>query len=252
MEPISKSSLADGVSERLILLLKEGKYRPGDRLPTERKLAEQFGVGRTSVREGLRYLEKMGILDIHQGRGITVRSLSLEDIFAYSVPLTSLIELPNKEIRDTMYARRLLERESVYLACENRTGRELGELEEVVSEMERSFDTPYEWLELDKKFHVTVARASGNAAFVQLIRVLWDIFVRHSEAILKNPKMMTSSTRFHREIYEAIEAGDGESARERMSAHLVESQEIVLDALENSKQDAEDSIEHGKGDSVGH
>ena len=128
MEPISKSSLADGVSERLILLLKEGKYRPGDRLPTERQLAEQFGVGRTSVREGLRYLEKMGILDIHQGRGITVRSLSLEDIFAYSVPLTSLIELPNKEIRDTMYARRLLERESVYLACENRTGQELGEL----------------------------------------------------------------------------------------------------------------------------
>ncbi len=252
MEPISKSSLADGVSERLILLLKEGKYRPGDRLPTERKLAEQFGVGRTSVREGLRYLEKMGILDIHQGRGITVRSLSLEDIFAYSVPLTSLIELPNKEIRDTMYARRLLERESVYLACENRSGGELGELEEVVSEMERSFDLPYEWLELDKKFHVSVARASGNAAFVQLIRVLWDIFVRHSEAILKNPKMMTSSTRFHREIYEAIEAGDGERAREKMSEHLVESQEIVLEALENSNRTHEGSADHGKGDGIGH
>lgn len=234
MEPISKSSLADGVSERLILLLKEGKYLPGDRLPTERKLAEQFGVGRTSVREGLRYLEKMGILDIHQGRGITVRSLSLEDIFAYSVPLTSLIELPNKEIRDTMHARRLLERESVALAAENRTGQDLGELEEVVSEMGRSFEAPYEWLELDKKFHATVARASGNVALVQLIRVLWDIFVRHSEVILQNPRMMTSSTQFHREIYEFIEAGDGEGAREKMSAHLQESQNIVLDALEEA------------------
>lgn len=238
MEPISKSSLADGVSERLILLLKEGKYRAGDRLPTERKLAEQFGVGRTSVREGLRYLEKMGILDIHQGRGITVRSLSFEDIFAYSVPLTSLIELPNKEIRDTMHARRLLERESVYLAAGNRSEQELDELEEIVVEMEGSFDEPYEWLELDKKFHVTVARASGNVALVQLIQVLWDIFVRHSEAILKNPEMMTSSTQFHREIYEALEAGDSESARERMSAHLQQSQQIALDALEEAHQDA--------------
>ena len=117
MEPIRKESLADAVSDRVLALIREGTYRAGDRLPTERELAGQLGVGRTSVREGLRYLEKLGVLDIHQGRGMMVRSLSLEDLFLNSLPVSAIVELPEKQIRDIMHARRVLELESARLAA---------------------------------------------------------------------------------------------------------------------------------------
>lgn len=231
MEPIRKDSLADAVSERILSLISEGKYRAGDRLPTERELAGQLGVGRTSVREGLHYLEKLGVLDIHQGRGMMVRSLSLEDIFLNSVPVSAILELPEKQIRDIMHARRVLELESAYLAASTRTAEDLANMAKLIEAQKRNLKRPKEWLGLDGLFHVTVARASDNEALVQLIRLLWDMLVKHSEDILRNQVIVTNSTRYHEQIYRSIEAGDGERAREQMLAHLEDSQQVVLTEL---------------------
>ena len=234
MEPIRKDSLADAVSERVLALIREGKYRAGDRLPTERELAGQFGVGRTSVREGLRYLEKLGVLDIHQGRGMMVRSLSLEDIFLNSVPVSAIVDLPERQIRDIMHARRVLELESAYLAAGMRTAEDLARMAELIEAQKRNLRRHREWLGLDRLFHVAVARASDNAALVQLIRLLWDMLFRYSEDILRNRAIVTNSTRYHEQIYHAIEAGDSERARERMLAHLEDSQKVVLSGLGGS------------------
>lgn len=237
MEPISKTSLADAVSERIVSFIKGGKYGVGDRLPTERELAKQFGVGRTSIREGLRYLEKLGVLDIHQGRGIIVRSVSLDEVFQHPVPISAIINLPEKEILNIMDARRMLELESAYLAANERTEEHLRRLEELIEGMKLTFvDKPQEWLVLDKSFHVAIAQASGNVVLVHLIKLLWDIFSNYSETILHDPVMVTNSTQFHEKIYAAIAAGDAKLARKLMLAHLKESQRVVLNSLQASPQ----------------
>jgi GntR family transcriptional repressor for pyruvate dehydrogenase complex len=238
MEPIPKNSLADAVSDRIASLIKEGKYRVGDRLPTERELAKQFGVGRTSIREGLRYLEKLGALDIHQGKGIIVRSVSLDEVFQHPAPISAIIILPEKEIRDIMDARRMLELESAYMAANERTEDHLRRLEELIEDMKLTYlDKPQEWLELDQSFHVAIAQASGNVVLVHLINLLWDIFFTYSETILHNSAIVTSSTRFHEEIYAAIAAKNAKLARKLMFAHLEESQRFVLSSLQASSQD---------------
>jgi DNA-binding FadR family transcriptional regulator len=231
VEPIRKESLADAVSDRVLALIREGKYRAGDRLPTERELAGQLGVGRTSVREGLRYLEKLGVLDIHQGRGMMVRSLSLEDVFLNSMSVSTIVELPEKQIRDIMHARRVLELESARLAAEGRSAEDLARMAELVEAQKRNLSKPEEWLALDGLFHATVARASDNEALVQLIMLLWEMLFKHSEDILRNQNIITSSTRYHEQIYYSIEARDGERARELMLAHLEDSQKKVLASL---------------------
>lgn len=238
MEPIPKTSLADAVSERIVLLIKEGRYRVGDRLPTERELAKQFGVGRTSIREGLRYLEKLGALDIHQGKGIIVRSVTLNEVFQHPASISTIIDLPEKEIRDIMDARRMLEMESAHKAAAERTEEDLRKLEELLEEMKRTYvDKPKEWLRLDQSFHVAIAQASGNVVFGHLINLLWDIFFNYSETILHNSAIVTSSTRFHEKIYAAIVAKDAKLARKLMLAHLKESQRFVLDSLRASSQE---------------
>jgi len=181
------------VSERVLASIREGKYRAGDRLPTERELAVQLGVGRTSVREGLRYLEKLAVLDIHQGRGMMVRSLSLEDVFLNSMPISTIVELPEKQIRYIMHASRVLELGSPRLAASQRTAGDLARMAELVEAQKRSLERPEEWLGLDRLFRVAVARASGNEALVQLIRLLWDMLFKHSEEILRNKLIVTNS-----------------------------------------------------------
>lgn len=229
---LQNSSLADAVTERVISMIREGKYRAGDRLPTERELAEDFGVGRTSVREGLGLLEKLGILEIRQGRGMVVRSLSLNDVFGQLVAIPTIIDLPDKEIRDIMHARRILELESSFLAAKNATEEQRDRLEKLLDGMERSLESPREFLEMDLTFHVVIAESSGNMVLAQLIKLLRDIYIAYSEIILKDPEINRTSLEFHRQIYTAIRQRDAHAAQEYMLAHLRTGERDVLDALQ--------------------
>lgn len=234
---LQNSSLADAVTEQLISMIREGTYRAGDRLPTERELAEEFGVGRTSVREGLGYLDKLGILEIRQGRGMVVRSLSLQDVFGQLVTIPTIIELPDKEIRDIMHARRILELESSFLAAKNATEEQLSQLEDLLGGMERSLGSPKEFLKLDLTFHVVIAEASGNMVLAQLIKLLRDIYIAYSEIILRDPEINRTSLEFHRQLYSAIHQRDAHAAKEHMQAHLCTGERDVLNVLHSPLSD---------------
>ena len=99
------------------------------------------------------------MLDIHQGRGIVVRSVSLDEVFQHPVPISAIINLREKEIRNIMDARRKLELESAYLAANERTEEHLRRLEELIKDMKLTFvDKRQEWLALNQSFHVAIRR----------------------------------------------------------------------------------------------
>lgn len=242
MDKIKRISLSDAVTDRIISQIQEGRYRAGDRLPTERELAEQLGVGRTSVREGLRFLEKLGVLEIRQGMGTVVRSLSLGEVFEHLVPVQTIIELPDRDVRDIMHVRRVLEAESAQLAAQHATDRQLGRLEELLHGMAASLEKPRDYLEMDLEFHVVVAEAASNPMLAQLVNLIRDIYTRYFEIVLRDPEMNKTSLGFHRRLYAALRDHDADAARQHILAHLSQAERDVLTLL-----NAED--ENGQGPS---
>lgn len=242
MDKIKRISLSDAVTDTIISQIQEGRYRAGDRLPTERELAEQLGVGRTSVREGLRFLEKLGVLEIRQGMGTVVRSLSLGEVFEHLVPVQTIIELPDRDVRDIMHVRRVLEAESAQLAAQHATDRQLGRLEELLHGMAASLEKPRDYLEMDLEFHVVVAEAASNPVLAQLVNLIRDIYTRYFEIVLRDPEMNKTSLGFHRRLYAALRDHDADAARQHILAHLSQAERDVLTLL-----NAED--ENGQGPS---
>lgn len=242
MDKIKRISLSDAVTDRIISQIQEGRYRAGDRLPTERELAEQLGVGRTSVREGLRFLEKLGVLEIRQGMGTVVRSLSLGEVFEHLVPVQTIIELPDRDVRDIMHVRRVLEAESAQLAAQHATDRQLRRLEELLHGMAASLEKPRDYLEMDLEFHVVVAEAASNPVLAQLVNLIRDIYTRYFEIVLRDPEMNKTSLGFHRRLYAALRDHDADAARQHILAHLSQAERDVLTLL-----NAED--ENGQGPS---
>ena len=232
MEKVRRTSLSDAVTESVIAQIREGRYRAGDRLPTERELAEQLGVGRTSVREGLRFLEKLGILDIRQGTGTVVRSLSLGEIFEHLIPVQTIIELPGRDVRDIMHVRRILEAESAHLAAGHATEEQLGRLEDLLDGMAASLDDPRRYLEMDLEFHVLVGEAASNPVLAQLIGLIRDIYTRYFEIVLKDPEMNETSLGFHRRLLAALRDRNPEAARQHILDHLAQAERDVLRLLE--------------------
>ncbi len=241
MDKLEKTSLSDAVTDWIISQIRKGQYRAGDRLPTERELAEQLGVGRTSVREGLRFLEKLGILEIRQGTGTVVRSLSLGKVFEHLVPVQTIIDLPDRDVRDIMHVRRILEAESVQLAARHATERQLARLEELLDGMAASLKNPRDYLEMDLEFHVVVAKASSNPVLAQLINLIRDIYTRYFEIVLRDPEMNKTSLGFHRRLYAALRDHDADAARQHILAHLSQAERDVLRLLDDVDDNVQDS-----------
>lgn len=239
MNKIERTSLSDAVTDRVISQIREGRYRAGDRLPTERELAEQLGVGRTSVREGLRFLEKLGILEIRQGTGIVVRSLSLGEVFEHLLPVQTIIELPDRDVRNIMHVRRVLEAESAHLAAQHATEQQLERLGELLDGMSASLERPRDYLEMDLEFHVLVARATTNPVLAQLVNLIRDIYTRYFEIVLEDPGMNTTSLAFHRQLYAALRERDADAARQHMLTHLHQAERDVLALLDSTGENGE-------------
>lgn len=235
MEKIERTSLSDAVTDSVISQIREGRYRAGDRLPTERELAEQLGVGRTSVREGLRFLEKLGVLEIRQGTGTVVRSLSLGKVFEHLIPIQTIIDLPDRDVRDIMHVRRILEAESARLATLHATEGQLERLEELLNGMAASLENPRDYLEMDLEFHVVVGKASSNPVLAQLINLIRDIYTRYFEIVLKDPEMNKTSLDFHRKLYAALRDRDADAARQLILAHLSQAERDVLRLLDSTE-----------------
>ncbi|MER6511911.1 FCD domain-containing protein [Nonomuraea sp. NPDC001636] len=191
----------------------------GDRLPGERQLAEQLGVGRSSVREALRVLETLGVVSSQVGRGpdagavLTSRpDTALTDLLRLNLGLATL------EQREVVDARLMIERWSAaHAAATTRAG--VAELAAAIEGMDRAA-TAEEFVEHDTAFHCAIADASGNRLIAAIMRSLRDAMRRNAiEAVerLGDPSVLRAD---HERIRAAIAAGDPEEAQQAVTDHL--------------------------------
>ncbi|MET0273587.1 MAG: FadR/GntR family transcriptional regulator [Phenylobacterium sp.] len=201
--------------------IEAGKYRLGERLPTERELAEQFGVSRPTLREALIALEMQGMIEARHGLGIYVTRTQLPPATpAYDVEVGAF---------ELIEARRLFEGEAAALAATSIDDDQIAELERLLELMADEEEVRGE--DADKEFHLVIARATGNSAIVATVENLWELRNRSPLArnILTRARGLGLEPRIveHRAVVDALKAHDPAAARQAMRDHL----ERVIDHL---------------------
>jgi len=224
-EDTSGRSQTDVVIEGIKGLLTRGELEPGSRLPTEKDLAAQFGVSRGSLREGVRALAALGILEPRQGDGTYVTALDPRTLLS---PLGFLadLQLP-AHAADLLAVRRVLETESVALAASRVTDAELAEMDAVLAIVDANLASDPNLdldaiMHADSEFHRLIARASGNRPLAGIIDTLGGRTLRARlwRAIYDRGSLREAQAE-HRAILDELVRHDPERARIRMSMHLL-------------------------------
>jgi GntR family transcriptional regulator, transcriptional repressor for pyruvate dehydrogenase complex len=219
VRPSDKNGLmTEEVVSQVREMIREGKLRPGDRLPPERELSRQLGISRASLRTGLRFLSAIGVLTSRHGSGtyIAAGPPALD-----SEPLSMLAALHGFTTEKMFEARRLVEVAVAGLAAENATPDQLRVMSDEVTETYAALDNPQEHLVHDFGFHRAVAAASGNPILASLVEMVADILYERRCKTIDRSRDMKESVEMHRKIYRAIRDRDADAARAAMSEHLI-------------------------------
>jgi GntR family transcriptional regulator, hexuronate regulon transcriptional repressor len=220
-----QSRLYQQIADRMTAAIRRGTYRRGQRMPSERDLAEQYGVSRPTIREAIIALEISGLVEVRQGSGVYVTHWT-KDNTAREERLIPQLDIGAFEL---MEARRLIEGETAALAATAITGEQLKTLGELFTIMANKNAPNEEVDRVDRQFHITIAQATQNSALVTVVEYLWDL--RYSSplcrAILSRAAIARPVAREHLAILQALKTRDPQLARETMRSHLEE----VIDAL---------------------
>jgi GntR family transcriptional regulator, transcriptional repressor for pyruvate dehydrogenase complex len=214
---IPRSTLPEEVANRLLALIGEQHLGPGSRLPAERNLAEMMDVSRPVVREALRALALMRVVDIRQGAGTFVTSLEPRQLIAHldfafakdSVALAQLLE-----------ARRVVEAGNVRLAAGRITDGEIAALDALVASLAGSIDDAARFGELDIALHEAVCAAAGNFLLSQFMSIVSTLGKASRERTGGLRRVREASLEDHRRIVDALRAHDPNAAERAMLDHL--------------------------------
>jgi GntR family transcriptional repressor for pyruvate dehydrogenase complex len=203
------------ITRHLLDYLLSGDVSPGERLPPERRLAEMLGVGRGAVRETIKSLSLLGLLDVRRGDGTYLSSSS-------SQLLPRVIEwgllLGDHPIRDLMEARNHLEVDAAGLAAERSEPAAVLRIRACIEDMRAATDVST-YVDADIAFHVAVAQASQNAVFANLLRSIQALLRDWARRALELDRELDVALAMHLPIVDAIGDGDAEAARAAMVAH---------------------------------
>jgi GntR family transcriptional regulator, transcriptional repressor for pyruvate dehydrogenase complex len=207
--------------ERLILK----KLRPGDKLPSERELAEILSVSRSSIRDAIRSLELAGMVEPRQGAGTIVREISSNSL---ANPLANALKRKEELMGELLDFRRILEPPLAGRAATHASPEEISEMEDILDRQEQKLRKGENTIAEDSEFHYAVAMASGNSVVLKVLDILMDLLRETRERSLQVEGRPQKSLAGHRRILAAIKRHDPEAAKAAMRRHIEDVEEIVL------------------------
>jgi GntR family transcriptional regulator, transcriptional repressor for pyruvate dehydrogenase complex len=215
--PIRRDSPVSQVARRLLDEVTEGGHRPGSRLPSERRLAEALGVGRSAIREAIAVLEVLGIVEVRVGSGTYVRG-SISDLLPQAIDWGLL--LGERHTRDLVETRQHLEAVTARLAAQRATDADVALLRHRLDRMRETADSVAEFAEADVEFHLEVARIAGNTVLrdvLHSVRALLRVWIQRAVGADGDTAATLAE---HVAVFRAVELRDPDAAAAAMWAHM--------------------------------
>lgn len=226
-EAIRRSKVYEEVARQIQNHIFEN-LKPGDVLPPERELAQKFGVSRSSVRDAIRSLELVGLLEPQQGRGTVVCEPSAEAVVG---PLTAVILQKRKLVKELLDVRKIVEPALARRAAEHVTDAQIAELEQLLERQSSKTAKGEMAIAEDNDFHYRIALAADNAVLLQIADVLMDTLQETREKSLQTGGRPQKSLAGHRRILSALKRRDPAASEKAMRQHLEEIEDIVVRKL---------------------
>ncbi len=224
LKAVEKRRAYEDIVRQIRDLIEKGRLKKGDQLPTERELTETFKVSRATVREAIRTLESMRLVESRQGDGTYVLASSEE---ALVQPLAATLLHEKDDLADIFFIRKIIEPVIAQLAAEHATREEIKELEDILKNQEKDLSGGINIVKTDSAFHNSLAGMAKNRVMERLLLAIVDLLAKTREGYLQNEERAHGSLRGHKEILSAVRSGDGNAAKQAMRRHL-ESVEKIL------------------------
>jgi GntR family transcriptional repressor for pyruvate dehydrogenase complex len=199
--------------------------KPGDVLPPERELAQRFGVSRGSVRDAIRSLELVGLLEPRQGMGTVVCEPSAE---ALASPLAAVLVQKRKLVGELLDVRKIIEPPLARRAALHATAAQIEEMEQILARQGEKVERGEMAVEEDSEFHYRIALAADNSVMLRMVDVLMDMLRETRRRSLQTSGRPQKSLASHRRILAALKRHDPVASESAMLRHLEEVEHIVL------------------------
>jgi GntR family transcriptional regulator, transcriptional repressor for pyruvate dehydrogenase complex len=217
LRPIKKARVAEEIADRIRRLIQEGTLPADQPLPGERQLAARFAVSRGSVRDALRVLETIGLIESRHGQGTFARELDVERLV---VPLASVLTY-RRDLRDELFdVRRMFEPAVARVAAARVTEADVAALERLLDAQRRKLKSGASAIVEDTEFHAALARATQNSVVVHIMETLNDLLIESRKLTLRQKGRPERSLAGHQAVVDALRRRDPEAAAQAMHRHI--------------------------------
>lgn len=217
LTPIARTTRTADICRKMVSHLIRGVWAEGEQIPPERELCQQLGVGRASLREALKALEIMGMIETRLGEGTFVCARSE---FLSRPLLWAITGSDHSEARELIEARKLIEVQLAGLAAERASEEDLISIGQRLEAMDSSLSEPPRFQEEDVEFHLAVGRAAHNSILLNALQLIRNLMREWIGNVVTKPGYASEAQAQHREIFHAVQNRDSAAARKAMELHL--------------------------------
>jgi GntR family transcriptional repressor for pyruvate dehydrogenase complex len=218
MRSINRLSITDQAVQQIKNEILSGRYKIGDRIPTEKDLCQQLGIGRSTVREALRMLKALGFIEVKQGKGAFIIKTNEDS----DEKIRDWFSKNKIELIDFIQVRMSLEPLAVRLTIERASDEEIINIEKILEIFEDAVKSgnALDLAMMDEAFHTAIAEASGNNLLIMLNRTIVEFFREYRVRSFAVKKNIKNALEPHRKIMQAIRARNADAAAQAMVDHL--------------------------------
>ncbi|MBZ9677885.1 FadR/GntR family transcriptional regulator [Mesorhizobium sp. ES1-1] len=240
LQPIVKETSAQQVANQMLSMIRRGVWKAGDQLPAERELLAKLSVGRSTVREALQILSTLNVVQAIQGQGTFIKAPRPDEIFRPD--LVSFL-INDAAIFDLLETRKMLEPQTVTLACLRATDAELHAISRLLDQHAHALESGLSVKEPARLFHVMLAEASHNTVSASFMRSILDLLQDRRRPDMPMDLLRTE-LRDHREILNLVMSRNAQGAADRLVQHIVQSAVIDLPDFDAADRAASASSEN--------
>ena len=217
LAPVARVTLVSSIADQLLAFIIDNQLKPGDMLPSMQELSEKFQVGRSTIREALKSLTAVGVVDMRAGYGTYVKQLEMNDLIRSD--LVSLVIDPGLTER-LLESREIIEPDIAALAAERATAEDLANIRDLLEQCEFAIQSGRPVYKLSSQFHRAITVAAHNEILLMFMDSILNLLVERGILLEKKYGFQAWELSSHQSIYDAIASRDPVHARQVMAEHV--------------------------------